>query len=104
APTIPGDAGPIHPTVCRMSPALERVAFWGPDVRGLFLANAQEVDRPQLLARFEGEHLSDLAWSRDGQYLGFIVSGGPPPGELSVGVLRLSDRKSSRLAGQAFAW
>ena len=111
APTLSGADGPVVPTICRLSRDMRQIAFWVPRASppGLFVAAVEPgddlVDRAQRVwSPGEGEHLSDLAWSADGQYLAFTLSSGPPPGELCVAALNVATRKLTRLAGHAFAW
>jgi hypothetical protein len=110
-PILQGKHGPVVPTICRLSRDLTRLAFWAPAANppGLYVGQTEQGDQigpsaDRVWSPAEGEHLSDLAWSADGQYVAFTLSSGPPPGELSVGVLRLSDGHLKRLAGHAVAW
>ncbi|MDB5324000.1 MAG: hypothetical protein JWN40_5631 [Phycisphaerales bacterium] len=111
APTLKGLEGPVVPTICRLSRDLARLAFWAPKAAppGLFVGNSEQGDdigssAKRVFSPADREHLSDLAWSADGQYLAFTLSSGPPPGELCVGVLHLATGRLTRLAGHAFAW
>jgi hypothetical protein len=111
APTLSGADGPVIPTICRLSRDMSQIAFWMPRASppGLFVAAVEQGDdigesAQRVWSPAEREHLSDLSWSADGQYLGFILSSGPPPGELCVAVLHLATGQLTRLAGHALAW
>jgi hypothetical protein len=106
-PKLAPSDGPISPTICRISPDLTQLAFWIPNAAPptLFIAATDDANlTPNPLWSTEHEHLSDLAWSPDGNFLAFTLSSGPPPGELCIGVLNLSDQKLTRVPGHAFAW
>jgi hypothetical protein len=111
APNVAGRDGPVVPTICRLARDLTQLAFWAPkaDPPGLFVARTEQGDdigaaAKRVFSPAEREHLSDLAWSADGQYLAFTLSSGPPPGDLCVGVLHLATGRLTRLPGHALAW
>jgi hypothetical protein len=45
-----------------------------------------------------------LAWSGDGEWLAFTVTGGPPPGEVRVVAVRMKGKEIVDLAGMSFTW
>jgi hypothetical protein len=111
APTIDGPDGPVVPTICRLSRDMTQLAFWVPRAGppGLFVGAVEQGDdigagAKRVWSPGEHEHLADLAWSADGQYLAFTLSSGPPPGELCVAALHVATRQLTRLDGHAFAW
>jgi len=111
APTVPGRDASVVPAICRVSRDLTQLAFWAPDATppGLFVSKTEEGSLMSEEARrvwsgADGQSLSALAWSGDGQYLAFVLSTGAAPGELSVLVVRLSNLEVTRLTGHAFAW
>jgi hypothetical protein len=111
APKLTGADGPVVPTICRVSRDMTQLAFWAPGASppGLFVGAVEQGDdigerAKRVWSPAEHEHLSDLAWSADGQYLAFILSSGPPPGQLCVAALQLATGQLTRLAGHALAW
>src|SRR4051794_3433850 len=76
APILEGRDGPVVPAICRLSRDLARLAFWVPNANppGLFVGEVEQggdigSSAKRVWSADEGEHLSDLAWSADGQYL-----------------------------------
>ena len=110
-PTIDGPSGPVSAAICRLSRDGKRLAFWvsGNSPGALYIGDVEQAEAIGKTARrlwsgAAGEHVSELAWSADGQFLGMILSSGPPPGNLSVGIVRVSDGRFSRHAGHALAF
>src|SRR3954469_142063 len=100
APKLAGADGPVVPTICRLSRDMRQLAFWMPHATppALFIGATEWADdiaeaSTRVWSPAEHEHLSDLAWSADGQYLAFTLSSGPPPGELCVAALLLASGK-----------
>jgi hypothetical protein len=110
APTLPGEDAPIEPDLCRLSPDGLSVAFWVPQANppGLFVADVGPNEPVGLSSKRvfspQAGHLAELAWSGDGQWLAFTLSDGPPPGQVRVVALRLSNPQRIELPGMAFAW
>jgi hypothetical protein len=110
APTVPGKDGLVEPTLCRLSPDLSKLAFWVPDANppALFVGDATHADQVGKFAKRvfspADAHVADLAWTGDGQWLGFTLTSGPPPGSVRIGALRLSDQSLTELPGISFAW
>ncbi|HSI31949.1 MAG TPA: hypothetical protein VK986_00035, partial [Tepidisphaeraceae bacterium] len=110
APTVEVAGDLFDPTSCRMSPDGSLLAFWVADSipRTLFVAPTDQPSRVGDLAQpaysTTDAHLADLAWSSAETHLAFTLTSGPPPGDVTIGVLRLADRQLTTLPGLAFAW
>jgi hypothetical protein len=110
APTLKGPEGAVSPVLCRLSPDGGRLAYWVRDgaARGLYVGDAEwgELigEAAQRVWAGEAFHVGELAWSRDGRWLAFTTSSGPPPGDVAVGVLHVERREFTSLSGIAFAW
>lgn len=110
APTILAEHGPVSPALCRLSAACDRLAFWLPDANppGLFVGEVAHRDQIGLFARRifspPDGHIADVAWSGDGTHVAFTLSAGPPPGQVRIVAVRVSDQKVTEMPGLAFAW
>lgn len=110
APTILGQHGPVEPAICRVSPDWTLLAFWVPQANppGLFVGEIAHGDLIGLFAKRvfspPDGHVAELSWSRDGQWLGFTLTAGPPPGFVRIAAIRLSDNSLTELPGMGFSW